>query len=551
MKSWLSVGVSAVVALVVVLLAMAGPAEAAFPGSNGRIVFDQFDGDDAEIYTANPDGSGVIQVTDNSVDDYDPAWSADGKKLAFEGDMSTALDPDNFEIFTIDIDAAGGPAGSPFRVTNNSDNDAQPAFSPDGRQISYTKLSCSADIYRTPAGGGTETRIPTPQDSWAFQPAWSPDGSRIAYAGVDLSSGAGCPEGDDPKEISEVAAGFFEFDIYSINLQTDAIRQVTTNGALDQNPNWSPDGTRIAYESVPDSSDNAEVFTVPSAGGTPTQVTDSAGNVDNGNPAYSPDGAQIVYESCACDGAGALFRINSRAVKGVGTRIPNTAEALAPDWQPLNANLVLTKTGSPNPVTVGRNLTYTLSVTNNGPNPATNVIIRDTLSFGVTFVTAQSGCTSSGRVVTCNVGTLASEGTASKYITVRANQAGTLTNTATATSAVRDPSPATTTATTRAIPPNKPPMAVNDFHVINGSPRSPYFVRAPGILINDIDPEDGRITASLFRGPSHGRLTLNADGSFSYTPSPTFHGTDFFTYRASDGGALSNVATVRIIARSE
>ena len=50
----------------------------------------------------------------------------------------------------------------------------------------------------------------------------------------------------------------------------------------------------------------------------------------------------------------------------------------------------------------------------------------------------------------------------------------------------------------------------------------------------------------MVSGPAHGTLTLNADGSFTYTPAANFNGTDSFTYRANDGSADCNVATVTI-----
>ena len=60
-------------------------------------------------------------------------------------------------------------------------------------------------------------------------------------------------------------------------------------------------------------------------------------------------------------------------------------------------------------------------------------------------------------------------------------------------------------------------------------------VPAPGVLGNDSDPDGDPLTAVLVTGPSHGSLTLNANGSFSYTPAADFAGSDSFTYRASDG----------------
>jgi VCBS repeat-containing protein len=67
---------------------------------------------------------------------------------------------------------------------------------------------------------------------------------------------------------------------------------------------------------------------------------------------------------------------------------------------------------------------------------------------------------------------------------------------------------------------------------------------APSILNNDADVEGDSLTAVLVSDASHGTVALNADGSFSYTPTPNYSGSDSFTYRANDGAADSNVATV-------
>ena len=66
------------------------------------------------------------------------------------------------------------------------------------------------------------------------------------------------------------------------------------------------------------------------------------------------------------------------------------------------------------------------------------------------------------------------------------------------------------------------------------------------VLSNDTDADGNSLTASLVAGPTHGSLTLNPDGSFSYTPAASYNGTDSFTYTASDGTATSTVATVSI-----
>ena len=71
-------------------------------------------------------------------------------------------------------------------------------------------------------------------------------------------------------------------------------------------------------------------------------------------------------------------------------------------------------------------------------------------------------------------------------------------------------------------------------------------IAAPGVLGNDTDPSGLTLSAALVNGPTHGKLTLNADGSFSYTPNANYLGSDQFTYQASDGTSTSSVATVSL-----
>jgi len=107
---------------------------------------------------------------------------------------------------------------------------------------------------------------------------------------------------------------------------------------------------------------------------------------------------------------------------------------------------------------------------------------------------------------------------------------------------------ATVTITVTASGGNHAPVANNDAYTVNQN--SSLTVATPGVLANDtdVDPGDTR-TAVLASGgsPAHGTLILNANGSFRYTPTTGFSGTDTFSYQAKDAaGALSNVATVTI-----
>jgi PKD repeat protein len=91
-------------------------------------------------------------------------------------------------------------------------------------------------------------------------------------------------------------------------------------------------------------------------------------------------------------------------------------------------------------------------------------------------------------------------------------------------------------------PVNDAPVAFGNGFGINED--ATLIVSAPGVLGNDSDIDGDPLTAALVSGPSSGLLTLNADGSFSYTPDPDFNGTESFDYVANDGTLDSNIATV-------
>src|SRR5215204_4412149 len=123
-------GLLAAVGLLVVVL-YTQPAEANFPGKPAKIAYAGRDAPngDYEIYTINPNGGGKKQLTDNSTNDIEPAYSPSGKKIVYSGQDAPNGD---YEIYTIN---AGG--GGKKQLTDNSTTDYEPSYSPSGKKIVY------------------------------------------------------------------------------------------------------------------------------------------------------------------------------------------------------------------------------------------------------------------------------------------------------------------------------------------------------------------------------------------------------------------------------
>ena len=124
--------------------------------------------------------------------------------------------------------------------------------------------------------------------------------------------------------------------------------------------------------------------------------------------------------------------------------------------------------------------------------------------------------------------------------------------TSTATDPINNTSEFSKCVTATGAPPNTAPEATDD----PNTPGDPNYTTnegtpltasdANGVLANDLDPNSDPLTAVKVSSPANGTLTLNANGSFTYSPNAGFSGTDSFTYKANDGQADSNTATVTI-----
>jgi uncharacterized repeat protein (TIGR01451 family) len=207
--------------------------------------------------------------------------------------------------------------------------------------------------------------------------------------------------------------------------------------------------------------------------------------------------------------------------------LPNLAAALG-----VQADLAVTKTADPDPVAAGTNITYTVSVTNQGPNVAVHVELVDTLPSQVNYLSDnQADCTHSAGVVTCDVGTLQLNETFTVEIVARVPSNAvylnggpfTITNTATATSSLTDPDAGNSTATAETLVVAVADLEVRSVEVANVVPPQqlvgvgiPVTVRSvvrnngPSTPIDAVVDTDGTPSAGAAVDPASRSTTVAA-----------------------------------------
>lgn len=233
-----------------------------------------------QLFIANADGTGERQLTHDSLNIEDPAWSPDGQSVAYVrlegGERGNAL-------YVMDLQTERAR-----RLTPPTQSPIHPAWMPDGRAILYCTnddldppRKNAAEIYRVNVASGEVTMVIG--GGVNTYPVPSPDGRKIAFRkmlGINSEVFVADADGSD-------------------------IRNLTDDPAFEGWPAWSPDGTRLAFAANRNSA--YQVFVMDADGSNVRLVANTEGRATA--PKWAPDGNRIVFTNCWHVGGGAACEI--------------------------------------------------------------------------------------------------------------------------------------------------------------------------------------------------------------------------------------------------
>ena len=235
------------------------------PGTNGRIAFMRYRLHDApyqaELFTVNSDGSGARKLTHVApgYTDDNPDWAPDGSRIVFQRCRGTR----GCHIWSVLPNGRGLK-----RLSRATADNSEPVYSPDGRHIAF-----SADEVLMVADANLRHAHPVGR---GYEPGWSPDGNRHAFV---------WKPGNHSAVFVENADGTGRHRITPFPLRAE------------DHPDWSPDGTRILFNTGGQSVRGQNLFTVRPDDTDLRQLTHysrkTKTNLVNGS--FSPDGQSIVF----------------------------------------------------------------------------------------------------------------------------------------------------------------------------------------------------------------------------------------------------------------
>jgi Tol biopolymer transport system component/subtilisin family serine protease len=256
-----------------------------------------------DIFLVNADGTNVVNLTDAAGEDGQPAWSPDGSRLAY-----TCLRQPDGSIGTMWRICVRNADGTGLSVLSNTlANDLSPAWSRDGSRIAFTTYTPGSPstlaIMNADGTGRFPIQIPNAQN-----PDWLYYGSSLVFDSINAVSiydiGANrirtltAQTGDsrpryspDGSKIVFQSSRDGQYEIYVMNSNGSAQTRLTNNPAWDEAPAWSPDGTKILFTSARDDPHNPALYVMNADGSSQTRLTAGTGGVWRATVSTTP----VVY----------------------------------------------------------------------------------------------------------------------------------------------------------------------------------------------------------------------------------------------------------------
>jgi TolB protein len=316
----LKAGITIVTAAGAALACMAPPASATFPGSRGPIAFqrllDPNEEGSGQIFRTAPGGRTARRLTHVAGGAFAPDYSPDGATIAFE--LETG---DGSSLYTMQADGSR-TAQLPFSCTDPCIGEGEPAWTPAGDQIAYARVlgpivddaASEVDVAIASVFGSDQRAITRFTRGGGREPhgaQWSPDGSLLAVTLVNTTA--------KPRGASA---------IHLFDAQGHHLRRITPLRLNAGNPDWSPDGRRIVFNSSYEAQGKVELYTVRPGGGM-RRLRHERGSYSF-DPVWSPDGKRIAF----VHGDGPIPHIWTMKTDGTKMRQQTHGPLpdLAPDW---------------------------------------------------------------------------------------------------------------------------------------------------------------------------------------------------------------------------